>query len=439
MVAIFYIFANITKQHTMLELKQKVVQTLLAWGLNTYWSDITSDIIFFTGVLLFSLLVNYIAKKIILTVVIRLVNKTKTKWDDILLKRKVFTRLSQLAPILIIYYGIPQLFHEAPGFITLIQNIVVLYIVFWCALIVDALLRSLNDIYEKYDSAAERPIKGYIQVVQIIVYVLTILMMFAIIMDKSITYLLAGLGTISAVLLIVFKDSLLGLAAGIQMSVNKTVRIGDWISVPSQSADGVVSEITLNTIKVQNWDNTITIIPAYSLVSVSFQNWRGMEESGGRRIKRSILIDQNSIKFCTPEMIEEYKKIDIIKDYIIEKQAEISEYNDQNVTTQEMPINGRRMTNFGTFRKYVTQYLVNHPMVNKDLTVMVRHLPPTEKGIPLELYFFSIEKRWLYYEAIQADIFDHLLASIHTFGLRVFQEPTGFDMQQFGKINHVVE
>jgi miniconductance mechanosensitive channel len=414
-------------------LKHTVEQWYFNAGFTPYWADIFGDTTLLLGVFLLSFIINFITKKIILAIVIKLVEKSETNWDDILLKRKVFSRLSQVVPILIIYYGIPQIFTEAPGFIGLIQKGVVMYLVFWGALIVDALLRSLNDIYESYESAAERPIKGYIQVFQIIVYLLAVLMMFAILMDKSVTYLLAGLGTLTAVFMLVFKDSLLGLAAGIQMSVNKMVRIGDWITVPSQNTDGVIIEISLNTVKVQNWDNTITTVPSYALVSGSFQNWRGMQESGGRRVKRAILIDQTSIKFCTEEMLEKFRKIDLIRDYVINRQAEIEEHNIQKKINTELPVNGRKMTNLGTFRRYIQEYLENHPEVNKELTVMVRHLPPTERGIPLELYFFSQEKRWVFYEAIQADIFDHLLAIVEYFELRVFQEPTGHDMRLMGK------
>ncbi len=417
----------------MEELKTGLEQWFQNLGFNNLWADFFCDTTLLFGILVLSYIANFITKKIILAVLKKFVEKTKTNWDDIMLKRKVFTRLSQLLPILIIYYGIPHLFQDAPSFILLIHKLIILYLVFWFALIIDSLLRSFNDIYESYESATERPIKGYIQVIQIIVYLLAVILMFAIIMNKSVAYLLAGLGTLSAVLMLVFKDSLLGLAAGIQMSINKTVKIGDWISVPAQNADGVVTEITLNNIKVKNWDNTITFVPSYLLVSGSFQNWRGMEESGGRRIKRSILIDQTSVKFCNDELLEKFKKIELIKEYVINKSEEIETHNNQNVRETELPINGRKMTNLGTYRKYITEYLLKHPMVNTEMTVMVRHMPPTEKGIPLELYFFSKEKRWIYYEGIQADIFDHLLASIGTFELRVFQEPSGHDMRQLVK------
>ncbi|MGI6479491.1 MAG: mechanosensitive ion channel family protein [Salinivirgaceae bacterium] len=417
----------------MLELKLGLEQWFSNFGFSDYWANLFCDAIFFISLLLISYIANFIIKKLTPLIVTRLVRKTKTNWDDIMLKRKVFTRLSHLAPILIIYYGIPNIFPEAPDFILLVQKSVRIYLVFWIALIINSFLHSLNDIYESYDSAAERPIKGYIQVVQIIVYVLAVVVMISIIMNKSVTYLFAGIGTMSAVLMIIFKDGLLGLTAGIQMSINKTVRIGDWISVPAQNADGTVVEITLNNIKVKNFDNTITVIPSYAFVSGSFQNWRGMQESGGRRIKRAILIDQTSIKFCTKEMLERFKKIELISEYITERTEEIEEYNSKNMASSDMAINGRRMTNIGTYRKYVTEYLQNHPMVNTELTAMVRQLAPTEKGIPLELYFFSKEKRWVFYEGIQADIFDHLLASIETFELRVFQAPSGHDMRQLVK------
>lgn len=419
----------------MENIKTTIEQWLNSLNLSEYWIDILSLVIPFISLLIIAIVINYITKKIILALIVRVINRSKTNWDDILLKRKVFNRLSQIAPILIIYIGIPQLFESTPGFIQFIQKALYLYIVFWSTLIVDSLLKSLNDIYDSFDSAHERPIKGYIQVVQIIIYLMAILMMFAIILNKPITYVLAGLGTLTAVLMLVFKDSLLGLAAGIQMSVNKMVRIGDWISMPSQNADGTVIEITLNTVKVQNWDNTITTLPSYSLVSGSFQNWRGMEESGGRRIKRSILIDQTSIKFCDEKLIERFLKIDRIKEYVQTRLEEIEIFNKNNTSNPEMPINGRKITNIGTFRRYIHEYLIHHPAVNKDLTVMVRQLQPTEKGLPLELYLFSKEKRWIYFESIQSDIFDHLLSAIHQFDLRVFQEPTGYDMREMGKFS----
>lgn len=419
---------------------ESIKPTLELWlqnmSLSDYWVENLSTFIIVVALFLVAVLINYITKKIILAVIVKIIERSKTNWDNIMLKRKVFSRLSQVVPLIFIFIGIPHLFESTPGFIVFIQKSLYIYIIFWSTLIIDALLKSLNEIYENYDSSNERPIKGYIQVVQIIIYLMTFLLMLAVVLNKPIGYVLAGLGTLTAVFMLVFKDSLLGLTAGIQMSINKMVRIGDWISIPSQNADGTVIEITLNTVKVQNWDNTITTVPAYSLVSGSFQNWRGMEESGGRRIKRSILIDQTSIKFCDDAMLERFQKIDRLKEYVNSALKEIKEYNENNITNQDMPINGRRLTNIGTFRQYIREYLLHHPEVNKELTVMVRQLQPTEKGIPLELYFFSKEKRWAFYEGIQSDIFDHLLSAIHQFELRVFQEPTGYDMQGMAKFSN---
>ena len=411
---------------------------LVVWlqnlGLSSYWVESLSTLIMVVGLFIIAVAINFISKKIILAIIVKVIERSKTGWDDIMLKRKVFSRLSQIVPLIFIFIGIPHLFESTPGFVLLIQKALYIYIIIWSTLIIDAILKSLNDIYESFDSSNERPIKGYIQVAQIAIYFMTFLLMLAIVLDKPITYVIAGLGTLTAVLMLVFRDSLLGLTAGIQMSLNKMIRIGDWISIPSQNADGTVIEITLNTVKVQNWDNTITTVPAYSLVSGSFQNWRGMEESGGRRIKRSILIDQTSIKFCDDTMIERFLKIDRLKEYVNSALEEIKKYNETHITNEEMPINGRRLTNIGTFRRYIHEYLLHHPNVNTEMTVMVRQLQPTEKGIALELYFFSREKRWVFYEGIQSDIFDHLLSAIHQFELRVFQEPTGYDMRELSKI-----
>ena len=232
----------------------------------------------------------------------------------------------------------------------------------------------------------------------------------------------------AAVLMLVFKDTILGFVASIQLSANKMVVPGDWIEMPSHNADGDVLDISLNTVKVQNWDKTITTIPTYALVSESFRNWKGMEESGGRRIKRSVTIDMKSIKFCTPEMIKKFKKIQILHDYIEKKEKELNEHNKKYEIDNSVLVNGRRMTNIGVFRAYIVSYLHNHPEINNEMTSMVRQLEPTDKGLPLQIYVFSSDKRWVYYEKIQSDIFDHILAVAPEFDLRVFQNPSGYDV-----------
>ena len=245
--------------------------------------------------------------------------------------------------------------------------------------------------------------------------------------------LLTGLGASAAVLMLVFKDSIMGFVSGIQLSANNMLKGGDWIEMPKYEADGTVIEVTLNTVKVRNWDNTITTIPPYALVSDSFQNWRGMQESGGRRIKRSIRIDMNSVKFCTPEMLAKYRKIRLLKDYIEETERVVEEYNKEHGIDNSVLVNGRRQTNLGVFRAYLTNYLRSLPAVNQDLTCMVRQLQPTEQGIPLELYFFSSIKAWIPYEGVQADVFDHVLAIIPEFDLHVFQNPTGEDFRALSR------
>jgi miniconductance mechanosensitive channel len=268
-----------------------------------------------------------------------------------------------------------------------------------------------------------------VQVAKILIFVVGIILVIAKLLDQSPVILLSGFGAMTAVLLLLFKDSILGLVAGIQLATNDMVRIGDWIEMPKYGADGDVVEISLHTVKVENWDRTITAIPSYALVSDSFKNWRGMQTSGGRRIKRSIYIDKTSVSFCTEEMVERFKKIQFLTDYISGKQKEIQEYNTGHCIDTSEPVNGRQITNIGTLRAYIENYLRNHPKIHKGMTMMVRQLQPTENGLPLEIYAFTNDTNWVNYEAIQADIFDHILSVIPSFGLRVFQAPSGHDMR----------
>jgi miniconductance mechanosensitive channel len=276
-----------------------------------------------------------------------------------------------------------------------------------------------------------RSIKGYVQVVKLFFYCIGVILILSIILGESPKGILAGLGALAAVLILVFKDTILGFVASIQLSANQMVKPGDWISMPSHNADGTVTEITLNTVKVQNWDKTISMIPTYALVSDSFYNWRGMEESGGRRIKRSVNIDIKSITVASPELIAKLKKIHFIREYIEQRQKEIEEYNQTHHIDDSTIVNGRRMTNIGIFRRYVEAYLKQHPKVHDNMTFLVRHLQPTEKGLPLEVYVFSKEQEWAKYESLQADIFDHLLAVLPEFELRAFQNPSGDDFRKW--------
>ncbi|NOZ47716.1 MAG: mechanosensitive ion channel [Chlorobi bacterium] len=380
------------------------------------------------------LIVAYIAdrltKKILLGSLKKFVDHSKSTWDDIMYNKGVFNRVVHVVPALIIFYVSHFIFKEYETILVIIRSSFYIYLIILGIFVFDSFINALHDIYNQYPFSKNRPIKGYIQVVKIFLYFIGIIVILSILLNKSPVYFLSGLGALAAVLLLVFKDTILGFVASIQLSANKMVRIGDWISMPSHKADGTVVEISLNTVKVQNWDKTISTIPTYALVAESFNNWRGMEESGGRRIKRSINIDMKSIKFCTPEMLEKYKKIKILSDYIQTKKKKLDEYNTKNNLDNSVLVNGRRMTNIGTFRKYIELYLHEHPKIHDNMTFLVRQLQPTEKGLPIEIYVFSKDQEWAKYEALQADIFDHILAIINEFDLRIFQNPTGNDFEK---------
>ncbi len=379
------------------------------------------------------ILVDYITKRIILSGIRSFVRKTKSRLDDILIERRVFHKISHVVPALLIYFTAKFIFKDYPAFEEIFERIALIYIVVIVTLAIDSFINALHEIYLNLPVSEGRPIKGYIQIVKIIIYFVGVILIIAILARESPKTLLAGLGAMAAVLMLVFKDTILGFVASIQLSANNMLKPGDWIEMPSHNADGDVVDISLNTVKVRNWDKTITTIPTYALVSESFKNWKGMEESGGRRIKRSINIDMNSVRFLDRDMIEKLGKIKLLKEYIETRQEEIRKYNEENKIDDSVLVNGRRMTNLGTFRAYVERYLKNHPKVNQNLTMLVRHLQPTKAGLPIEIYVFSKDQAWAKYEAIQADIFDHILSVIPEFGLRIFQDPTGGDFQNLVK------
>jgi miniconductance mechanosensitive channel len=406
----------------------KVQEILSSWGLSEIPSVYISWISIIIAVFILAFIANYIAKRILLVGVSRIIKKTKTAWDDALLENKVFTRLSHIAPALVIYFSATVFSTELQEYI---QRISAIYMIFAGVSVLSAFLNAVVDIYRSFESSRRKPIKGYIQVAKIIVFVFIAIYVVGILLNKSVLPILTGLGAMTAIILLIFKDSLLGLVASIQLSGNDMVRIGDWISMPKYGADGDVTDITLTTVKVQNWDKTISYIPAYALVSDSYKNWRGMEESGGRRIKRSINIDMSSVKFASAEMVQRWEKIRVLKEYLATKQEELAAYNQEHGIDDSELVNGRRMTNLGTFRAYLSEYLKNHPKIHNNMTFLIRHLQPTEKGIPIEIYVFSNDQAWANYEAIQADIFDHVLAAIPEFDLRVFQHPSGEDIKRF--------
>ncbi|MGZ2371134.1 mechanosensitive ion channel family protein [Ancylomarina sp. YFZ004] len=365
-----------------------------------------------------------ISRKVLITIITKLVRKTKTHWDDILLERKVFNKLSHFAPAIIINLSAGMIYHEPTG--QFIQHATQVYMIILALMLINSFFNAANDIYNTLPVSKTRPIKGYIQIIKIFFYVMGSISIIGILINRTPIFILGTMGAFVAVLILVFKDTILGFVASIQLSANKMVNIGDWISMPSKSADGTVIDISLNTVKVQNWDKTISTIPTYALVSESFNNWKGMEDSGGRRIKRHLNIDVKSIHFLDDEEIEMAKRIKLISSYIAEKKEEIKHANPEN----EIPVNQKRLTNIGTFRKYIEAYLEAHPKIHNDMTFLVRQLQPSEKGLPIEIYVFSNDQEWANYEAIQSDIFDHILAIVPEFNLRIFQNPTGDDFKR---------
>lgn len=404
-----------------------IYNQLLEFNMDITWAGYISLIIMVLFILFVCIIANFISKKVVIRVITKIVQNTKFRWDDMLLERKVFHKLSHIVPAIIIYFFA---FAFPESFQNLIQKVSIAYLIIMGLVIINSALNAMNDIYQTYEVSRTKPIKGYIQVVKIIIITLGIIMVIANLIGKSPLLLLSGIGALSAVFMLVFRDSLLGLVAGIQLSTNDMVQVGDWIEMPKYGADGDIIDISLNTVKVQNFDKTITMIPSYALISDSFINWRGMQTSGGRRIKRSLFIDKNSISFCTEEMINNFKNIHYLSDYVTLRESEIAEYNTRNKINHSNRVNGRALTNIGVFRAYISNYLRHHPGINQDMTLMVRQLAPTENGLPLEIYAFTNDTQWAVYETVQADIFDHLFAVAAEFGIQLFQNPTGNDFKK---------
>ncbi len=377
------------------------------------------------------ILLAFILFKVMRLFAIKLVNqiaaKSKTHFDDLLVKNKTFLNLSNLIVFYIISAITDELYVDFEAFENIISLIVHVLLVVFTIWTVRSFLKTIRDYLKTLENFMDKPIDSYIQVVMIILWMIGLIVIFSIITGKPLVKFLVGLGTISAVLLLVFKDTILGFVASIQVAANDTVRIGDWITMEKYGADGDVFEINLASVKVRNFDKTITTIPTYYLISDSFKNWRGMSQSGGRRIKRAIIIKSNSIKYLDKEKVEALKKIQLITDYLQHRQEEIDKHNESQHIDKSLLINGRNMTNFGVYRKYIDEYLNIHSAVNKEMPVMIRQLAPTTQGIPLEIYCFSKDKVWKNYEYIMADIFDHIIAAVPYFELEVYELPSGKD------------
>lgn len=389
-------------------------------GVSPWFASWLDEIISVSLLFLIVYITDLIGRYIIHRVIGRIARMTKSNWDDIFVENKVFKYLIHIIPGVIFYLCTPIAL-SSPFFVTVFQKATLIFIVFEILRAVHASSKAMTQIYSQSESYSNKPIKVIFQIVSVIAYFVGGIAILSIVINTDLTTLFAGMGAFMAVLILVFKDSILGFVAGWQLSANDMLRQGDWITVPKFGADGTVDEVSLYSVKVRNFDNTITTIPPYTLVSDSFQNWRGMQESGGRRIKRSIILDMTSICFCTPEMLEKFRKIQYLTDYIDKTESEISRHNLENNTDNTILVNGRRQTNIGVFRAYIQKYLENHPEVNHEMICMVRQLQPTERGVAIELYFFTRIKDWIYYENVQSDIFDHVMAIVEQFDLRVFQ------------------
>lgn len=373
-------------------------------------------------------IIHYVTKRVVLEAFKTFTDKTKTTFDDFLVKSNFPRYISNIFPLLLLIISVPMVFEKYPRVLAVFNTLVDIYIIILAVFICRSLLRTTTNFLKTHERYRDKPIESYTQVLMIVFWAIGLIFVFSELTGKSIVGFLISLGAASAIILLIFKDTILGFVASIQVSVNDIVRIGDWITFSKYGADGFVTEINLATVRVQNWDNTYTTIPTYNLIADSFHNWRGMQESPGRRIKRSLYIKQNSIRYVNEEDIARFEEFDLITSYIKQKQEEINEFNIRKGVNKKHLINGRHQTNLGIFRNYALAYLKSHPQVNQEMTMMVRHQPPTTQGIPLEVYCFSKDKRWEFYEAITADIFDHLIAAIPYFDLQLFESPSGDDI-----------
>lgn len=372
------------------------------------------------SLLLISIAIFFLVKFVLKKTIYKIIQQSTTQFDDLLIKNKVIGRVCLLIPALLVGALLPDVLPDYPETADSLLKVVRVFEIVIYTMILTSIVTTLEDIYNTHEMAKLKPLTGLVQVIKIVLYVVACLIIIAYLLDTKLSTILISLGTMSAVLMLVFQDTIKGFVGSIQLSANDMLRIGDWIAVGA--ADGNVLEINLTTVKVQNWDNTITTIPTYSLVSSPFTNWRGMSESGGRRIARTINIDVNTIRYCTPEMLEKYKHYSLIKDYLAQKEEDILEYNKANrIDTSEI-MNGRQQTNLGVFRAYIKAYLNNNPKLNHNLTMMVRQMQPTEFGVPLQIYAFSSDKQWINYEEIQSDIFDHIISAATMFDLKIYQK-----------------
>jgi len=419
---------------------------LSSLGLNGPLGQVFHVAILMALLLLLGFFIDRITRAILRAVISRIVRRTKTTYDDILLEKGVFHRIAHLVPAVFVFYLIPEIFGGiymevqddatqliVQGWIKFFRDVVAIYMIVVSVMIFFSILNAFNTIFRKLDVTGQIPIKGYIQFIEGLLVLIAAVWIFSIVFDFRLKGFFAGLGAFVAVLVLVFRDTLLGLVASIQLSVNKSIRIGDWITMPSRNADGVVMDITVSTVKIENFDKTVTTLPTYALVSEHVQNWRGMEESNGRRIKRFVNIDMGTVHFCSDEQLDRLQNLSLLSDYIRQSRQQIAMDQAKAGANPALPGYGSNLTNLGIFRKYLELYLHNHPKIQQDMTFLVRQLQPTDRGIPLEVYVFCSDKNWENYETVQSDLFDHILAIMPEFDLRVFQGPSGQDVKQLAQ------
>ena len=397
---------------------------LLEKGLSPDTAIYLNMLILLVIVAVLVIITDFITKKVVVRAFHVFAKRSKTHFDDMLIDHKTPNYIAHLVPLVLVLKAFPIVFNDFPDFEKPMEILLQIYGVLLFIWMLRSVLKTLESYFKTKPRLKDKPIDSYIQVVMLFTWIVGIAFCFVLVTGISFWTFFATLGTASAILLLIFRDTILGFVASIQVAVNDTVRIGDWITMEKYGADGDVIEINLNTVQVQNFDKTITYIPTYALLSDSFKNWRGMNVSGGRRIKRSIIIKATSIHYLSQEEIEKMKGIQLISSYLETRQTEIDKFNTENNIDKSLLINGRNMTNFGVFRKYIQEYILNHPAINKDMTIMTRQLEPTPQGIPLEIYAFSSDKRWENYEYIMADIFDHSLAAVPYFNLKIFEFST---------------
>jgi len=416
-----------TKATALFGVVDSIYKMLIGWGMSATLAGWLDEIISMSLLFVIAYVVDLLSRFLLHKVMGHVARLTTNKWDDILFEHKVFKYLAHIIPGIVFFLCVPIALKSA-FWVNIFEKGALIFIVFTIIRAIHAATKAMTKIYTQSGDYSNKPVQIIFQIVAVIAYFIGCISFLSILIDVSFATLFAGLGASMAILLLVFKDTILGFVAGWQLSTNDMLRQGDWITVPKYGADGDVVDVSLYSVKVRNFDNTITTIPPYALVSDSFQNWRGMQESGGRRVKRSVIIDMTSIRFCTQEMLDKFRKIKYLTEYIDTTEEIIKRYNEENRADNDVVVNGRRQTNIGVFRAYINKYLENHPEVNHNMTTMVRQLQPTEKGIPLELYFFTKVKDWVYYENVQSDIFDHIMAVVPQFELRVFQFPSGKDI-----------